>query len=77
MEIERQVPFMILPKCIDDNGKTIFRERKYIADFFIIKEIPGQIKREYVIDAKGFRTTEYKLKKHMLFTRHGIYIEER
>ena len=70
-DLKRQVPFVICNKVTDENGKTIQRESKYIADFTYLKD--GKL---VVEDAKGYRTDLYKLKKKLMLERYGIMIKE-
>lgn len=70
-DLKRQVPFVICDKVINEEGKVLQRESKYIADFTYIKD--GEL---VVEDAKGFRTDLYKLKKKLLLERYGIMIKE-
>lgn len=70
-DLKRQVPFVICDKVINEEGKVLQRESKYIADFTYIKD--GEL---VVEDAKGFRTDLYKLKKKLMFQRYGILIKE-
>ena len=72
-DLERQVPFVIVPKQLDQNGKLVFREVKYIADFAYKEK--GKLVRT-VEDAKGVRTEVYKLKKKLLYYRCGLLIKE-
>ena len=62
-ELQLQVPF-----AMKVNGVTICR---YFADFQF--RCNGRLR---VMDAKGFRTAVYKLKKKMMLAFHGIEIEE-
>lgn len=70
-DLKRQVPFVICNKVTDENGKTIQRESKYIADFTYLKD--GKL---VVEDAKGYRTDLYRLKKKLMLERYGILIKE-
>lgn len=63
--LQRQVPFVIIPK----KGKQ--RETKYFADFVYTQN--GEL---VVEDAKGFATEVYKLKKKLMYTTHDIEIRE-
>ncbi len=63
--LEEQVRFEILPK--DALGPAVH----YIADFRYTDKYG-----EHVVDVKGFRTREYKLKKRLLYRVSGIVIEE-
>ena len=72
-ELQRQVPFVLIPAQRDENGKLIEREVKYIADF-TYRERCGN--RLVVEDTKGLKTREYILKRKMMLYRHGIRIQE-
>lgn len=71
-ELQRQVPFVLLPNQKDENGRVIEREVKYIADF----TYRDKNHKLVVEDAKGMRTDVYRLKKKLLLYRHGIRIKE-
>lgn len=64
--LQRQVPITIL------EGKGKVRGIIYKADF--VYDDPDGTK--HILDAKGFRTSVYLLKKKMLYILHGITIEE-
>lgn len=72
-ELQRQVPFVLIPAQRDENGKLIEREVRYVADF-TYRERCGN--RLVVEDTKGMKTKEYILKRKMLLYRHGIKIQE-
>lgn len=72
-DLQRQVPFIVIPVQKDEKGKVIEREVKYIADF-VYKE-KGTMRRT-VEDAKGVRTKEYILKRKLMLYRNGIRIKE-
>lgn len=63
----RQVKIELIPKT--DKFKAI----SYIADFTYIDKRTGQ--RVYE-DCKGMKTEVYKIKKKLLYWRHGIEIKE-
>lgn len=64
-----QVPFELLPAV--EIGGVRQRAKRYVADF--VYETPaGRV----VEDVKGFRTPEYKLKRHMMKALLGIEISE-
>lgn len=66
-----QVPFELLPKQYDDNGKFLYHGITYIADFAYWKE------GKYIVeDCKGFRTKEYNMKKKLLYYFRNIKIKE-
>ena len=64
-----QVPFEILPSFECDGVK--YRGMKYVADFVYYRN-----GKQVVEDCKGFRTTEYKLKKKLMAYINHINIEE-
>ena len=71
--LKRQVPFTLIPAQKDDDGKSIERECKYIADF--VYRIKGST--EYVVeDTKGYKTPEYIIKRKLLLKEYGIRIKE-
>lgn len=72
-DLERQVPFIVIPEQRDEKGKLIEREVKYIADF-VYKE-KGSLRRT-VEDAKGVRTKEYIIKRKLMLHRFGLKIKE-
>ena len=83
-EIKRQVTYVLLPNQLevieyqDKKGrtrqKTKVAERavKYIADFVVTYSNGDQV----VIDAKGMRTKDYKIKRKLMRYVHGIKIKE-
>lgn len=70
-ELRRQVPFTLIPKILDQNGKCIQRACKYYADF--VYKLNGKL---VVEDTKGVRTAEYKIKKKLMLYQHNIIIKE-
>lgn len=71
-DLQRQVPFVLIPTQKDHNGKVIERQTKYIADFTYRDKDYKLI----VEDTKGMRTDVYKIKKKLMLYRHGIRIRE-
>ena len=69
-DLRLQVPYVLIETFKLEN-KT-FRQMKYIADF-VYKDKDGKY---HVVDAKGFRTKEYELKKKLMAWKYGIIIEE-
>lgn len=69
-ELKRQVEFVLI-ETFKLEDKT-YRKTKYIADF-TYKDKNGKY---HVVDTKGFRTPEYKLKKKLMAWKYGIEIEE-
>ena len=71
-DLQRQVPFVLIPTQRDDRGKVIERDVKYIADFTYRN-------KEYkliVEDTKGMKTKEYIIKGKLMLYRNGIRIQE-
>lgn len=75
-ELELQVPFVLIPKQTykNDKGKDRVAERecRYIADF-TYKDKEGNL---HVIDTKGLRLPDYRIKKKLMLWVHKIRIEE-
>lgn len=69
--LKRQVPFTLIPKICDQNGKCLQRACKYYADFVYTYN-----NKLVVEDTKGVRTAEYKIKKKLMFYQHNIIIKE-
>ena len=69
-----QVPFVLIPSQKDENGKTIERPCKYIADF-VYTDKDG---REVVEDVKSraTRTPEYRIKRKLMLEKYKIRIRE-
>lgn len=72
-ELQRQVPFVLIPTQRDEKGKVIEREVKYIADFTYREK---GVNRLVVEDTKGMRTDKYIIKRKLLLYRHGLRIRE-
>lgn len=81
-DLRLQVPFELLPAIYRDETvhlktkdkivrKLVQRPVNYIADFVYKKN-----GIEYVIDAKGMRLSDYKLKKKMMLALRGIEVIE-
>lgn len=68
--LKRQVKFELIPSQRID-GKVIERSCTYIADFVYTEN--GKM---VVEDTKGFRTTDYIIKRKLLLWVHGIRIQE-
>lgn len=64
-----QVPFELLPSFECDGVK--YRGMKYVADFVYYRD--GKV---VVEDCKGFKTSEYKMKKKLMAYLNHINIEE-
>lgn len=77
-DLERQVKFLLIPAQYSKREKTksgkpkcLERECAYIADF--VYKLNGET---VVEDTKGFRTTEYVIKRKLMLHEHGIRIKE-
>lgn len=77
-DLKRQVPFTLIPVQKDEEGKVIEKACKYYADFtYMEKEKVKDGAPEFVVeDTKGFRTTEYIIKRKLMLKEHGIRIRE-
>lgn len=64
-DLKEQVPFVLYP------ARPGHRSLKYVADFVFTEK-----GKQVVMDAKGFRTAVYKIKKRMMLEIHGIVVEE-
>lgn len=79
--LRRQVKFVLIPAQKEPDttgkrggtikGKLLERECTYIADF--VYQEDG---KTVVEDTKGFRTSEYRIKKKLMLFIHGIKIKE-
>lgn len=63
---ELQPEFELIPKQVDDNGKTLFRGTKYRADF----EVEYSSGHKEVVDVKGFKTASYLIKRKMFLKKY-------
>jgi len=83
-DLRLQVPYEIIPAIYKDEvkhlktkdkvvRKCVQRATTYVADFVYVDNATGETK---VVDTKGFRTKEYKLKKKMMLAFNGIDIIE-
>lgn len=72
-ELQRQVPFVVIPAQRDDRGKLVEREVRYIADFTYREKCGNRL---VVEDTKGMRTKEYIIKRKLMMYRLGIRIIE-
>lgn len=70
-DLREQVPFELIPKQYDDNGKVCECACKYIADFVYTEN-----GKTVVEDAKGLKTEVYKIKRKLMLFRYGIRIRE-
>lgn len=74
-DLQRQVPFVLIPTQKDEHGKVLERELKYIADFVYLAN-DGTGWRRVVEDVKGLKTEVYRIKKKLMLYRNGIRIQE-
>lgn len=72
-DLQRQVPFVVIPEQRDENGKLLERKVMYIADFTYKEK--GSLRRT-VEDTKGLKTKEYIIKRKLMLWRNGIRIKE-
>ena len=69
--LKRQVTFELAPS-VDLGEKRRKPALRYQADFTYESEAGGRV----VEDAKGMQTKEYRIKKHLMMSVHGILIRE-
>lgn len=86
--LQRQVKFTLIPEQREPDtigprggvkkGKVLERECSYIADFVYLEKNPEAITgwTTVVEDTKGFRTTDYKIKRKLMLYMNGIRIRE-
>lgn len=80
-DLQRQVKFVLIPAQYEPDtigkrggkkrGKLIERECSYVADFVYTED-----GKQVVEDTKGFKTTEYIIKRKLMLDRYGIRIKE-
>ncbi len=80
-DLQRQVKFVLIPAQYEPDtigkrggvkrGKLIERECSYVADFVYTED-----GKQVVEDTKGFKTTEYIIKRKLMLERYGIRIKE-
>lgn len=70
--LELQKKFVLIEKQVGANGKVLERECAYKADFCYTDKNGNFV----VEDAKGVRTTEYRIKRKLMLERYGIVIKE-
>ena len=74
--LQKQVVYNLIPAqygVVDGKKKCIERACTYRADFVYFDE---RTKELVVEDTKGFRTTEYVIKRKLMLHEHGIRIKE-
>ena len=74
-ELQRQVPFVLIPTQRSDDGKVIEREVKYIADFTYRRKSDNRLVVEDA-KSKATKTDVYKIKRKLMLYRNGIRIQE-
>ena len=74
-DLQRQVPFVVIPEQRDSKGKLLEREVKYIADF-TYKEKGKLVRTVEDVKSPATRTPEYKIKRKLMLWRNGIRIKE-
>ena len=74
--LQKQVVYNLIPAqygVVDGKKKCLERACTYRADFVYFDE---RTKELVVEDTKGFRTTEYVIKRKLMLHEHGIRIKE-
>ena len=74
-DLQRQVPFVVIPEQRDEKGKLLEREVKYIADF-TYKEKGSLCRTVEDVKSPATRTEVYRIKKKLMLYRNGIRIKE-
>ena len=69
-DLQRQVKFELIPSQ-RIGGKVVERACNYIADFVYTEN-----GKKVVEDTKGFKTTDYIIKRKLMLWVHGIKIKE-
>lgn len=69
-DLQRQVKFELIPSQ-RIGGKVVERACNYIADFVYTEN-----GKKVVEDTKGFKTTDYIIKRKLMMWVHGIRIKE-
>jgi len=75
-DLHKQVVYDLIPAqygIVDGKKRCIERACTYRADFVYFDE---KLKELVVEDSKGFRTTEYVIKRKLMLYLHGIKIKE-
>lgn len=69
--LREQVKYVLIPTQRAPDGTLLEKECSYYADFVYDKEGVTVVE-----DTKGFRTPEYKIKRKLMLSVHGITIKE-
>ena len=82
-DLQRQVKYTLIPTQREPDvigvkggvkkGKVIEKECSYYADFVYFD---NELQQQIVEDTKGFRTTDYIIKRKLMLAVHGIRIKE-
>ena len=72
-DIQRQVRFHLIPAQKDKRGKLLERGVDYVADFTYTDTATGDY---VVVDAKGYKTRDYIIKRKLMLWIHGIRVKE-
>lgn len=82
-DLKRQVKYVLIPTQREPDtigvkggikkGKVIEKECSYYADFVYYD---NELQQQIVEDTKGFRTTDYIIKRKLMLSVHGIRIKE-
>lgn len=77
-DLREQVPYVLIPSQYEEmivNGRKkpvcVEKQCKYIADFVYLKD-----GKTVVEDTKGFRTSDYIIKRKLMLKEHKIKIKE-
>lgn len=71
-DLQRQVKYVLIPSQKGDDGRVVERHCTYIADFVYVDENGKKV----VEDTKGYRTSDYKIKRKLMLYIHGVKINE-
>ena len=69
--LQLQVPFELAPAVKLDGEKRIKPALRYFADFVYFDKVGNKI----VEDVKGFETKDFRIKRHLMATVHGIQVK--
>lgn len=70
--LKRQVPYELIPAQRGKDGKVLFREIKYVADFEYDDVKTGE---HIVEDTKGIVLPEFKMKQKLMYYFHHIEVK--
>ena len=69
--LQLQVPFELAPAVKFDDEQRKKPALRYFADFVYFDKVGNKI----VEDVKGFETKEFRIKRHLMVTVHGIQVK--